>query len=115
MSVASSFALFTGDLVLFAVFYTFGNIVALASTGFMWGPKKQCKKMFAKTRIIATTVYLSLIVVTLVVALAPLGLQDGAKVAIVIILIILQFLALTWYVLSFIPYARSMVQNCFGC
>ncbi|NWX87957.1 SFT2A protein, partial [Nothoprocta ornata] len=43
---------------LFAVFYTLGNIAALASTCFLMGPLKQLKKMFEPTRLIATIVML---------------------------------------------------------
>ncbi|XP_054991125.1 vesicle transport protein SFT2A isoform X1 [Sorex araneus] len=43
---------------LFAVFYTFGNIAALASTCFLMGPMKQLKKMFDTTRLLATVLML---------------------------------------------------------
>ncbi|CAI5770407.1 transport SFT2A [Podarcis lilfordi] len=43
---------------LFAVFYTLGNIAALASTCFLMGPVKQLKKMFEPTRLIVTIVML---------------------------------------------------------
>jgi hypothetical protein len=38
------------------------------STMFLWGPVKQCKQMFEKKRIIATSVYLLSMVLTLVLA-----------------------------------------------
>ncbi|KAM7385764.1 hypothetical protein PAMP_001822 [Pampus punctatissimus] len=44
---------------LFAVFYTLGNISALSSTCFLMGPVKQLKRMFEKTRVIATIVMLT--------------------------------------------------------
>ncbi|XP_036172172.1 vesicle transport protein SFT2A isoform X1 [Myotis myotis] len=47
-----------GGIKLFAVFYTFGNIAALASTCFLMGPFKQLKKMFETTRLLATVVML---------------------------------------------------------
>uniref|UniRef100_A0A4W6EQQ0 Vesicle transport protein n=1 Tax=Lates calcarifer TaxID=8187 RepID=A0A4W6EQQ0_LATCA len=43
---------------LFAIFYTLGNIAALASTCFLMGPLKQLKRMFEPTRLIATIVML---------------------------------------------------------
>uniref|UniRef100_A0A8C9LBG9 Vesicle transport protein n=1 Tax=Pavo cristatus TaxID=9049 RepID=A0A8C9LBG9_PAVCR len=43
---------------LFAVFYTLGNIAALASTCFLMGPLKQLKTMFEPKRLIATLVML---------------------------------------------------------
>ena len=114
MSLLSSFALVKGDITNFAVFYSLGNIIAISSTGFVWGPKKQCKKMFHKSRAIATVIYLVCIVATLIVACADLGMENGAKIAVCIVLIIIQFIALCWYCLSYIPYARTMVKNCLG-
>ncbi|KAF5914876.1 hypothetical protein HPG69_010942 [Diceros bicornis minor] len=49
-----------GGIKLFAVFYTLGNIAALASTCFLMGPMKQLKKMFETTRLLATVVMLCL-------------------------------------------------------
>ncbi|NWR69885.1 SFT2A protein, partial [Centropus unirufus] len=43
---------------LFAVFYTLGNIAALASTCFLMGPLKQLKAMFEPKRLLATVVML---------------------------------------------------------
>lgn len=42
----------------FALMYTFGNLVSLASTMFLWGPWSQIKKMFDPVRVWATIVYL---------------------------------------------------------
>ena len=115
MSVMSSFSLVRGDIPQFAVLYSLGNVIALLSTGFVWGPKTQCKKMWKETRAIATGVYLVCIVATLTVATLPeTTLEKGAKTGICITLIIIQFIALCWYCLSYIPYARSMVKNCVG-
>ncbi|XP_047588765.1 vesicle transport protein SFT2A isoform X4 [Lutra lutra] len=47
-----------GGIKLFAVFYTFGNLAALASTCFLMGPVKQLKKMFETTRLLATIIML---------------------------------------------------------
>lgn len=63
--------------------------------------------MTNKTRIGTTIVYMSALIGTLVVALLK-------PIKIVILLLILtQFLALTWYSLSFIPYARTLITKCF--
>lgn len=58
-----------GGIKLFAVFYTFGNIAALASTCFLMGPVKQLKKMFETTRLLATVIMLLCFVLTLCAAL----------------------------------------------
>ncbi|XP_027760165.1 vesicle transport protein SFT2B isoform X2 [Empidonax traillii] len=50
-------------LILFAVFYTLGNIASIGSTLFLMGPMKQLKKMFEPTRLIATVVMLKMEIV----------------------------------------------------
>uniref|UniRef100_A0A3Q4HE56 Vesicle transport protein n=1 Tax=Neolamprologus brichardi TaxID=32507 RepID=A0A3Q4HE56_NEOBR len=92
-------------LKLFAVFYTLGNIAALASTCFLMGPLKQLKRMFEPTRLIATIVML------------------WGKKGLAIIFCILQFLAMTCFsfhfliafflFLSFICFDRDAVIKCF--
>lgn len=92
---------------LFAVFYTLGNITSIGSTMFLMGPLKQLKRMFEPTRLIATILVLLFFVLTLCSAfLWNKGLA--------LIFCILQSLALTWYSLSYIPYARDAVKKCFA-
>nr|XP_033793184.1 vesicle transport protein SFT2A isoform X1 [Geotrypetes seraphini] len=91
---------------MFALFYTLGNIAALASTCFLMGPLKQLKKMFEPTRLIATVVMLLCMVCTLCAALW------WGKKALAVIFCIFQFIAMTWYSLSYIPYARDAVMKC---
>ena len=110
LSILSTTLLFMPNgVVIFAVLYTFGNILALASTCFLMGPLNQLKKMFAKTRVIATILVMVMFVLTLVCAFA---LTNGAPLA--ILCCVLQFLALTWYSLSYIPYARDAAKKCFS-
>ncbi len=69
--------------------------------------------MFHKVRIIATLSYLTMLIVTLVVAVAYKG--EG-KTALVILCIILQLLTLIWYTLSYIPFARdAVIKVCTSC
>jgi hypothetical protein len=89
-----------GGYVLFGVLYTLGNICSIGSTMFLMGPANQIKKMFASTRLIATIVMLLALVLTLVSAFA---LKDGL---LVFLFVIIQFFALLWYSLSYIPFAR---------
>ncbi|MXQ92566.1 hypothetical protein E5288_WYG005704 [Bos mutus] len=91
-----------GGIKLFAVFYTFGNIAALASTCFLMGPVKQLKKMFETTRLLATVIMLLCFVLTLCAALW------WHKKGLAVLFCILQFLSMTWYSLSYIPYARVL-------
>ncbi|XP_062451711.1 vesicle transport protein SFT2B isoform X2 [Rhea pennata] len=95
-------------LILFAVFYTLGNIASLGSTAFLMGPMKQLKKMFEPTRLIATVVMLLCLLLTLCSAFW----WHNAGLA--LLFCILQFFALAWYSISFIPFARDAVKKCFS-
>uniref|UniRef100_A0ABI7Z438 Vesicle transport protein n=3 Tax=Felinae TaxID=338152 RepID=A0ABI7Z438_FELCA len=95
-----------GGIKLFAVFYTLGNIAALASTCFLMGPMKQLKKMFETTRLLATIIMLLCFILTLCAALW------WHKKGLALLFCILQFLSMTWYSLSYIPYARDAVIKC---
>jgi hypothetical protein len=64
------------------------------------GPCNQLKKMFAATRIIATIVMISCMVLTLLAAFV------FDIIALVILFLICQYLALAWYSISYIPFAR---------
>lgn len=97
-----------GDPVPFVVFYTLGNIMAILGSLFLSGPKTQCKKMWDKTRRIATTVYFLTIFFTLFVAFYD-GIPPGGRIGLIIMCIFFQWLAMLWYTISFIPFARDYV------
>ncbi|KAL5287945.1 SFT2D2 family protein [Megaselia abdita] len=107
-SVLASISFFLHRAVPFGILYTLGNILQMSSTCFLMGPVNQLKKMFASTRIIATIVVLVSIVLTLVCALV------FHKPGLVLLMIIVQSLAMTWYSLSYIPYARDLVKKTFS-
>jgi len=90
----------------FALLYTLGNIIALASTMFLWGPCSQLKKMFAPERLVATVVYLGSMALTLFLAFYV------QKVLPVILSLILQCLAMVWYAASYIPFGQQMIKSC---
>lgn len=95
LSLLGSVALFLHrGIVVFAVFYTLGNVISMArwascwfrstrtshkpaneslfsgfSTCFLMGPFKQIKKMFAETRLIATIIVLVMMVLTFIAAI----------------------------------------------
>ena len=52
----------------FATLYSMGNLLSLASTGFLTGFARQLKNMFHGTRFAATCVYLGALIMTLVCA-----------------------------------------------
>jgi len=95
-----------GNLKLFAVLYTLGNLMAIGSTLFLMGPMKQLSNMFAKTRVVATVVMLSALVLTLCSAFW------WKKSVLALMFVVIQFLAMTWYSISYIPYARDAVMKC---
>ncbi len=57
--------LLSGNPAPFAVMYSLGNILAISSSCFLYGPWTQIKQMFALTRIVTTSVYLSMLGLTL--------------------------------------------------
>lgn len=95
----------TLNLYTFGILYTLGNVVAICSTLFLMGPVNQIKRMFHSTRWIASTVMLLCLVLTLVSAFVL------KKKAMTIMFCIFQFLAMTWYALSYIPFARDAVKR----
>lgn len=103
-----------GSIVLhparFASLYTLGNIVSLAGTGFIVGPWRQVKAMAKPTRFIAAIVYVLSLIGTLVACFAI----DPPSAILCIICVIVQFCALWWYSLSYIPFARKMVSSLLG-
>ncbi|XP_046392134.1 vesicle transport protein SFT2A [Ischnura elegans] len=106
MSFLGTMCLFLGKgIAMFSIIYTFGNLVSLASTCFLMGPLNQIKKMFAPTRAIATVVMFVCFGLTL---FAGIGLKSGP---LALLFCILQFLAMTWYSISYIPYARDAIRG----
>ncbi|XP_034936346.1 vesicle transport protein SFT2A [Chelonus insularis] len=106
LSFLGSFALFLNrGISVFAVFYTLGNLISLASTCFLMGPVNQLKKMFASSRIIATLLVFLSIGLTLYAAIKL------EKPGLALVFIIIQSLSMTWYSLSYIPYARDAVKK----
>ncbi len=67
--------------------------------------------MFHSTRAVCTVVYLAALCITLVLAFSEPFTGQGP---LLVLVIIIQFLSLVWYVLSYIPFARTMVWNLCG-
>ena len=103
--------LWTFQLTSFAILYSFGSVLSLASTLFLMGPTKQLKNMLSGGRWLASLVYLGAIVCTLAVAFTVKGLAGGI---LCIILIFVQFLAMLWYVMTYIPGGQDCLFRCFG-
>lgn len=106
LSIVGVVAISFGNITGFVILYTFGNVIALCSTFFLMGPWRQLKSMCDRVRIIATLVFVGMMVATLVVGLTTNNLAG------VIVCAVCQFFAGLWYSLSYIPFARSMVCSC---
>jgi hypothetical protein len=100
--------LMVGNPVPLVVHVTVGNLLSLAGTLFLTGPQSQLKRMFHKSRKLASVFYLGSLVVTLILLLLPHFFLRGL---ILFFLMIGQYIAIFWYCLSYIPYAREFMNN----
>lgn len=106
----SSFGAFT-DLVLgepfrFAILYSLGNLTSVASTMFLVGPMQQLKNMMHRKRRLSAGLYIGGLSFTLLTVLVAPDLTW-----LVIILVILQWAALLWYSLSYIPFGHRVATG----
>lgn len=108
LSLLGSIVLLLGQLILFAVLYVLGTVITLFGTGFLIGFLRQIKLMFKPVRIVASVVFIASIVLVLVGAFV---LRNGI---LCLVFVIVEFLAFTWYTLSYIPYARAAVTKAVG-
>jgi len=108
LSLLGTVVLVSGMTLLFAVLYILGTIVSLVGTGFLIGFLKQVKLMFKPIRIIASIVLLASIGLVFVGAFV---LRNGI---LCLIFVFIEYLAYTWYTLSYIPYARAAVSKAVG-
>eukprot|EP00811_Abedinium_folium_P007656 NODE_17067_length_963_cov_4.210526.p1 GENE.NODE_17067_length_963_cov_4.210526~~NODE_17067_length_963_cov_4.210526.p1 ORF type:complete len:238 (-),score=73.97 NODE_17067_length_963_cov_4.210526:173-886(-) len=93
---------------MFAVFYTLGNLIALTGTLFLVGPAAQIRRMVQRDRLVATVVFLLSMVMTLLFAFSKHFLFQSLFI---LVLAVLQLGALVWYILSYIPYSRSVISR----
>ncbi|KDR81450.1 hypothetical protein GALMADRAFT_239380 [Galerina marginata CBS 339.88] len=108
LSLLGTVVLVFGMLLLFSVLYILGTIISLVGTGFLIGFFKQVKLMFKPVRIVASIVFLASIGLVFVGAFV---LKNGI---LCLIFVFVEFLAYTWYTLSYIPYARAAVSKAVG-
>ena len=90
----------------FAAAYSAGNLACILSTCFLAGPKAQFHKMFRRSRILSTF----LILVFLIFTLAAAFLIKSNPL--VLVCVVGQSLALTWYSLSYIPPVKDAFNKC---
>jgi len=108
LSILGSALLFLGQTASFAVLYGMGTLISLIGTGFLIGFFQQLKLMFKPVRVVATIVFLASIGLVFVGAFV----LDNDLLC--IIFVIIEYLAYTWYTLSYIPYARTAVLKLVG-
>ncbi|ETW09763.1 hypothetical protein H310_00248 [Aphanomyces invadans] len=89
----------------FAICYTLGNLLSLGCTMFFVGPVSQCKSMFHAKRRVAAAIYLTFIGVTLALCFSP---NVPHRSGLVVVTVLVQFCALSWYTLSYIPYGQAV-------
>ncbi|KAH3765292.1 vesicle transport protein SFT2B [Pelomyxa schiedti] len=99
------FCVFVISPTTFVILYTLSNISFIASTLFIVGPVRQLKNMFNVHRIIATSVFLISIILTIVVVV-----MDWSFI-LALICAIIQMGALFWYVITYIPGAQNCLKN----
>ena len=105
-SVLSFPMLLLGDPAPFAWKYSVGNVLGLASSTFLVGPRAQLEAMASPVRLGATACYLASIALTV---FAALGLEHAP---LTLTAMTIQFAALLWYCASFIPFGREMLRHC---
>ena len=88
----------------FATLYSMGNLLSLASTGFLTGFARQLKNMFHGTRFAATCVYLGALIMTLVCAV------ELKSFPLTMVFLVVQWCALIWYCMSYIPGGRAALK-----
>ncbi|KAG8961467.1 hypothetical protein FRC03_005356 [Tulasnella sp. 419] len=108
LSLVGTLMLLTGSLAIFATFYAIGTVISLVGTGFLIGFGSQLKQMFKPVRVVATLILIASI------GLIFVGAFVIKNDLLCIIFVIIEYLAYTWYCLSYIPYARKFVKGLFG-
>lgn len=119
LSLGSTFRLaklLHGNPAPFAIAYTLGNLLSIGCTTFFVGPSKQVQTMFHSKRRASALVYVSLLFGTLFLCFVH---RVHHRLVLVSISLLVQFLALVWYTLSYVPYGRTIAKHSckrvFGC
>merc|ERR1712070_274254 len=61
----------SGDCAPFGILFTFGNLISIASSLFMWGPITQAFAMFERIRVCATVTFILAMILTITIACIP--------------------------------------------
>lgn len=112
VSFLASLFLFFQEFVYFIFLVTIGNMTSLLSSLFLIGPWEQIKKMFKETRVFATIAVLVFMILTIMASIPDFFVKPGTQAIIPLLFLICQELALTWYMLTWIPGARMAIKKC---
>lgn len=86
--------------------YFFANIFLIVSTTFLVGIKEQFKHMFEKKRLPLSLIYVGTL------TLAMITVFTHQSIFIILPLIIVQFIALLMYIISYMPGGISFINFC---
>jgi Got1/Sft2-like family len=100
--------LFHGNPYPLVVNCTLGNLLALGGSCFWAGPRQQREKMWQPQRRTASLAYVASLMGTLLLVVLPL---PGPKALLLILCLVVQYVAVTWYCLSYIPYAQETIRS----
>ncbi|CAG9462347.1 unnamed protein product [Pedinophyceae sp. YPF-701] len=100
--------IWTFNIRKFALAFTLGNLLLVASTMFLMGPVKQIRSMMDKGRIYATGAFFGSMALTLFVTLK---LQSFI---LAVPCVVVEVLALLWYCASYIPFGQSVLRSIFS-
>jgi hypothetical protein len=101
-------SLLSGDPAPLVMTVTFGNILSLCGTCFLTGPQSQARRMFHESRKLASILYLGGMGMTIILLLMP---QFPTRGFLLFMLLVTQYAAITWYCLSYIPFARDIMKR----
>jgi len=105
----SSFAgVLLGNPLPFAFKYTVGNLLSLFSYCFLVGPARQCSGMFGRERCCSTVLYLGSLAATLFCVFFL------HSYVLTLVAIAVQFCAMLYYALSYLPFGHSMLRRMLG-
>ncbi|CAD8100322.1 unnamed protein product [Paramecium sonneborni] len=106
LSFGSLIGILSGSPNKFALTYSLGNILALFGTAFLIGFKKQLENMIDRERKVTTIIFASSLVMIF------LSVYLFKSKFLVLIFLLTEFCSYTWYVASYIPFARDCIKSC---
>lgn len=111
-SAISTFGLFAlSNPKKFGIFYSLGNITSLCSTLFFVGPMRQLSLMFKAKRVIASLLFIFSIIGTITFVFFYDKENHFWHKFAMLGLILVQFLTMVWYTLSYIPFGRTLLKK----